>query len=144
MHPTLILPAHNRPHALQRLLHALQQAIYPGPTRLVIVIDGGGEHETAVTHTAHQFQWHHGRKEIIHQRQNIGLIGNVFYCGDLSQQYGSIILLEDQEYEAAGWLLRRAEADAELAIALAKEHRERQQAEDAMRKVKVLKQEMQR
>lgn len=95
MLPTLVIPAYNRPQSLQRLLHSLQQADYPGPTRLVIVIDGGGEHETAVTHVAHQFQWRHGRKDIIHQRQNIGLIGNVFFCGDLSARYDSIILLED-------------------------------------------------
>lgn len=48
-------------------------------------------------------------------------------------------LMRDDENEDARYMLERAEADAELAIALAKAAGERAAAEDAMRKVERLK-----
>lgn len=48
-------------------------------------------------------------------------------------------LMREKEFSDAKNLLRRAEADAELAIALAKAHTEREAAEEAMRKVQRLK-----
>ena len=44
--PTIVIPAYNRPAALQRLLASLLRADYPADVRLVIAIDGGGEWET--------------------------------------------------------------------------------------------------
>lgn len=51
-------------------------------------------------------------------------------------------LIADEEYEDATLVLRRAEADAELAIALSKESDARGRAEDLQRKVQELKREM--
>ncbi len=93
--PTLILPAYNRPHSLQRLLNALAAADYPPDVRLIISIDAGGENGRLVQQIAHQFEWTHGKKEVIQQEQHRGLIEHIFYCGDLSQTVGDIILLED-------------------------------------------------
>jgi hypothetical protein len=51
-------------------------------------------------------------------------------------------LIVEEEYEDASLVLKRAEADAELAIAMSKETEARTEAEDAMRKVQELKREM--
>ena len=51
-------------------------------------------------------------------------------------------LISEEEYDDATLVLRRAEADAELAIALAKESTARERAEDLQRKVQELKREM--
>ena len=51
-------------------------------------------------------------------------------------------LIAEEEYDDAALVLRRAEADAELAIALAKESNARERAEDLQRKVQELKREM--
>jgi hypothetical protein len=51
-------------------------------------------------------------------------------------------LMADEEYEDAQLVLRRAEADAEVAIALAREADERGRAEDAMRKVQELRRDL--
>jgi hypothetical protein len=51
-------------------------------------------------------------------------------------------LISEEEYDDAALVLRRAEADAELAIALSKEARARERAEDLQQKVQELKREM--
>lgn len=52
------------------------------------------------------------------------------------------MLIVEEEYDDAALVLRRAEADAELAISLAKEAKARADAEAAMRKVQELKRDM--
>ena len=51
-------------------------------------------------------------------------------------------LIAEEEYDDASLVLRRAEVDAELAIALANEGRARERAEDLQRRVQELKREM--
>ena len=51
-------------------------------------------------------------------------------------------LISNEEYEDAALVLKRAEADANLAIALAKEDQARKDAEEAMRKVQELKRDL--
>jgi hypothetical protein len=51
-------------------------------------------------------------------------------------------LIVEEEFEDAALILRRAEADAQLAIALAREAKARSEAETAMRKVQELKREI--
>ena len=51
-------------------------------------------------------------------------------------------LISEEEYDDAALVLRRAEADAELAIALSKESDARGRAEDLQRKVQELKREV--
>ena len=95
MKPTIVVIAYNRPKALARLLHSLRQAEYPPQVRLVVSIDAGGEQTAAVHRLAAEFNWPHGEKQIIRHEQDLGLIGNVFFGGGLAQEFGSIILLED-------------------------------------------------
>ncbi|MFQ5400851.1 MAG: glycosyltransferase [Anaerolineae bacterium] len=95
MKPTLVVTAYNRPHALRRLLHSLCKAEYPPGVRLVISIDTGGEHTAKVRRLAADFRWPHGDKQVIQHEKKLGLIGNVFFGGGLSQTYGAVILLED-------------------------------------------------
>ena len=97
MTPTLVVVAYNRPDSLQRLLRSLQTAVYPAgeSVRLIISIDGGGGQNRAVQTVAQAADWPHGLKDIIVHEQNLGLIDHLFSCGDLSEVYGRIILLED-------------------------------------------------
>lgn len=93
--PAIVVSAYNRPSSLRRLLDSLAAAEFPPNVRLVISIDAGGENGRTVHQVAQQFNWPHGAKEIIQQEQHLGLIDHIFFCGDLSQKYGAIILLED-------------------------------------------------
>ena len=95
MTPSIVVLAYNRPDSLCRLLTSLKKAAYPPDTRLVISIDAGGSNGRHVHQIAQETEWPFGDKEIIAHDQHLGLINHVFFGGDLSQKYGSIILLED-------------------------------------------------
>jgi len=95
MKPTIVVIAYNRPHALHRLLASLRQAEYPPDVKLIISIDAGGEHGRSVHTIAQQFEWPAGEKQVIVRERPFGLTDHVFACGDLTQDIGPIILLED-------------------------------------------------
>ena len=90
---TIVVVAYNRLDSIYRLLHSLDTANIESNTRLVISIDYSGD--TAVEQYAKDFMWDYGEKIVITHEKNLGLRKHVLKCGDLTQKYGSIILLED-------------------------------------------------
>ncbi|MFR6471241.1 MAG: hypothetical protein ACLUPE_02885 [Turicibacter sanguinis] len=94
MKPAIIVVAYNRPKSLKRLLRFLGEAHYNvEDIPLVISIDKGDNQD--VIEVANEFEWSHGRKEIIYQKENLKLRKHIIRCGDLSEKYGSVIILED-------------------------------------------------
>ena len=92
--PTLVVIAYNRPHSLRRLLHSLLQAHYPaGNVRLVISLDQADTREPL--QLAEAFDWPFGDKRVIAHPQRLGLRQHVLSCGDLSEEYGDLLVLED-------------------------------------------------
>jgi hypothetical protein len=92
-HPTIVIAAWNRPHSLQRLLTGLERGHYPAGTKLHISIDFFEYAD--VQDLATSFVWPHGEKVVEMHPQRLGLRQHILYCGGLTAQYGSIILLED-------------------------------------------------
>ncbi len=96
MHPAIVIPAHNRPKSLRRLLNSLAAATYPSATvALIISVDPSGPQQASVRAVADAFAWPNGTKQTITHSQQLGLIANIFLCARFSQQFGSVILLED-------------------------------------------------
>jgi hypothetical protein len=63
--------------------------------RLIISIDGGGNKYTDVLEVSMSFEWKYGEKEIIAYPENIGLRKHVIACGNLTEKFDSIIVLEE-------------------------------------------------
>jgi hypothetical protein len=95
MQTAIVINAYNRPAALTRLLNALCGAHYPanGEVPLVVSIDRGGSADVAVL--AERFEWPFGPKQVLMREEHLGLLQHFFACGDLTEQYESIIYLED-------------------------------------------------
>lgn len=91
--PAIVVVAFNRVHPLRRLLNSLGSAKLPNDTTLVISIDYSGDNR--VEEVAREFEWEHGDKRIITHSENLGLRKHILKCGDLTEEFGSIILLED-------------------------------------------------
>ncbi len=92
--PTIVVAAYNRPHALQGLLDSLLAADYDGHTvRLVVSLDKSTDGNTPAV--AQAFRWPYGELEVIQHPQRLGLKKHILWCGALTKQYGSIVLLED-------------------------------------------------
>lgn len=93
VNPAIIVPAFARPASLHRLLDSLNAAQLPADVTLVISIDGSGPPETAAV--AESFQFRAGRKEIVSRRENLGLRRHLMWCGDQTERFGAVVVLED-------------------------------------------------
>lgn len=95
MNPAIVVAAYDRPRSLSRLLSMLFAAEYPADSDvpLVISIDGGGVDE--VVRIAYEFDWPFGKKEVVLHSRNLGLREHILRCGDLTEKFGAIIMLED-------------------------------------------------
>ncbi len=89
----IVIPCYNRTDTLSLLLKSLNNAQYPVKVDLVFSIDYSGN--DAVWKMADGFQWNNGGKIIIQHKENIGLRENILFCGDLTDKYDAVIILED-------------------------------------------------
>lgn len=94
---SIVVSAYNRKHSLERCLKALSKGIYTDEVRLIISIDRSDTNRSIVD-IANQFSWIYGRKKVIYQDQPLGLKDHILACGDLTERYGTIIMLEDDIY----------------------------------------------
>ncbi|MCK4747327.1 MAG: glycosyltransferase, partial [Bacteroidales bacterium] len=96
--PVVVVVAYNRPRSLERILHSLKRIRNATDVKLVISIDNQAPDNYPVRDIATEFNWPHGEKEVIYQEARLGLRNHILQCAGLSQQYGSVIILEDDLY----------------------------------------------
>ncbi|MEM9275346.1 MAG: glycosyltransferase [Cyanobacteria bacterium P01_F01_bin.143] len=93
--PVIIVVAYNRPYSLRRLLNSLARADYTAHDSITLIISIDYSDSSEVLSVAKNFIWKFGDKEIIQHPKNLGLKKHIIFCGDLTQQYQSVIILED-------------------------------------------------
>jgi hypothetical protein len=92
--PAIVVVAYDRPRCLDRLLKSIAVAQYNyNDITLIISIDKSKSAE--VIEIANVFKWEHGLKKVIIQEEHLGLKDHIIKCGDLTTEYGNIIILED-------------------------------------------------
>lgn len=113
MNPAIVIPAFHRPLALNRLLRSLLRADYSQeghPVPLVLSLEGGASEE--VKDLVRGFTWPHGPLEILERSERLGLKNHILACGDLTERFGSVIVLEDDLLVAPGFYAFAREACA--------------------------------
>jgi glycosyltransferase involved in cell wall biosynthesis len=88
-----VVPCYNRRKSLQRLLDTINRAVYPFDIHLIISVDGGATGD--VVELAQSFRFKGGSVEVIQHGSHLGLRNHIVWCGDLSKEFGSVIVLED-------------------------------------------------
>ena len=96
--PAIVTICYNRPDSLKRLLSSIERADYPEGVSVPLVISIDKSDTDAVVKVAKEFQWKHGEKVVLERNPRMGLKAHVLACGDLTKDYGSIIVLEDDLY----------------------------------------------
>ncbi|MBI3519116.1 MAG: hypothetical protein HY062_07130, partial [Bacteroidetes bacterium] len=92
--PAIIIVTYNRTNSLKRLLSSVKQATYSSEeVPLVISIDKTDTYE--IYNIVEEFEWKHGSKTIIKHTTHLGLKQHILSCGDLTETYESVIILED-------------------------------------------------
>lgn len=89
----IVVVAYNRVNSLSRLLYSLNDAVYGQEVTLIISIDNSGNNQ--VLEYSKSFEWSHGDKRIIRHPQRLGLRKHVISCGNLTNIYDAVIVLED-------------------------------------------------
>jgi hypothetical protein len=92
MNIPIVIVAHKRVSALERLLHSLHMLEFEGSQKMIISIDGG---DKQVLRLAKSFQWKHGEKELLVHEPHLGLKQHMLQCMGLGRNYDGIIVLED-------------------------------------------------
>lgn len=95
LHPALVVVGYNRPKSLERLLKSLAAAHYPAGLRIPLVISLDKSDRTDVLDLALSFEWQHGEKRVLAREENLGLRRHILACGELTAEYGAILLFED-------------------------------------------------
>ncbi len=95
MNPAIVVVGYNRPDTLKRLLQSVGNATYhDGDINLIISLDKA-DNEEDVVKVANDFEWRFGKKTIRRFPERQGLRKHIIQCGDLTEKYGAVIILED-------------------------------------------------
>ena len=90
----LVVVGYNRPDSIRRILKSLAEAQYDYENiQLVVSIDHSGNEE--VVQAAKDFVWKYGPKRVWYRPERLGLRKHIISCGDLTEEYGAVMILED-------------------------------------------------
>lgn len=93
--PAIVIIAYNRPESLKRVLRSVKDAKYPNDNITLIISIDFWNTDNPCYNIADNFLWEFGEKKILRHETNLGLKQHVLQCGDLTQEYETVILLED-------------------------------------------------
>ena len=94
----IVLVCYNRLEGLKRLLSSLERVDYAGRNdiELIFSIDNSGT--SIIAEFAEKYNWPFGHKTIRTFSQRQGLKNHILQCGDYTQKYDIIVVLEDDIY----------------------------------------------
>ena len=108
--PVIVAVGYNRPDSMKRLLTSIVNAYYPfDGIDLIISIDESSKSDE-VQKVAESFIWNQGEKIIKRYPERQGLRRHIIQCGDLSEKYGAVIILEDDLVVSRSFYLYTYEA----------------------------------
>ena len=95
MNPAIVAVGYNRPDSMRRLLGSIAKGRIPyDDVTLIVSIDESPQSDE-VEAVARAFAWTHGEKIIRRFPERQGLRPHILQCGGLTEQYGAVIVLED-------------------------------------------------
>jgi len=95
MKPCIVVVGYNRPDSLSSLLLSIERSSFIDNDITLIISLDKAENDHGVLSVAENFIWKHGNKIIRTFDKRQGLRNHIISCGDLSEKYGAVIILED-------------------------------------------------
>jgi hypothetical protein len=104
--PVLCVVGYNRPRSLERVLSSIERSNCPEGVKMVISIDRAQpdnpdnvQANQETLQLAHDFEWR-GEKEVIYRDRNVRLPDHIIICADMAEEYGAVMIIEDDLYLA--------------------------------------------
>ena len=94
MNIAIVAVGYNRPSSMKRLLNSLCEAKYDNKCDLIISLDYGKDQDELI-HISENIEWKNGKKRIRAFKENQGLRNHILQCGDLTDEYDAVVVLED-------------------------------------------------
>lgn len=92
--PAIVIPAFQRRNSLMRLLRSINEANIPyDDVQVVISVDGNADPKIA--EDIKTFTFTAGSVDIVEHDEHLGLYKHILTCGDYSEKFGSVLVLED-------------------------------------------------
>lgn len=91
----IVAVGYNRPDSMHRLLSSVAAADYDGDCVDIVVSIDKGERQGLIAQAAESLDWKNGDKTIRVFRERQGLRSHIVQCGDLTDKYDAVIVLED-------------------------------------------------
>ena len=102
MNFAIIAVGYNRLASMERLLKSICNAKYTQNVDLIISLDKSDKQEDLVSMTE-SIKWEHGEKKTRAFETRQGLRNHILQCGDLTNQYDAVIVLEDDLVVSTGF-----------------------------------------
>ena len=97
----IIVVTYLRENSLKRLLNSLLNVDYLGDSvDLIISIDYSGNE--SIKNIATNFNWPFGEKKTISHSEKLGLRAHILKCGDFTNQYSHVCIIEDDLFVSPG------------------------------------------
>ena len=94
----IVLVCYNRLGGLKRLLSSLEKVDYDGRNDISLIFSIDNSGTSTVEDFAKSYEWNHGEKVIRTFPQRQGLKKHILQCGDFTEKYDMVIVLEDDIY----------------------------------------------
>lgn len=95
----VVLVCFNRLNGIKRLLNSLEKVNFDNRNDITLVfsVDFSDTNEE-VREFAREYNWRHGNKKVVEFSENQGLKSHILKCGDLTNFYDILVVLEDDLY----------------------------------------------
>ena len=127
--PAIVVVGYNRPESIKRLLSSICNAVIPHQNVTLIISIDLSEKSEEIKDIADRCHWPYGKKKIRIFSERQGLRNHIISCGNLSEEYGAVIILEDDLVVAKGFyqyvfevMNYYADADWMAGVALYRHH----------------------
>lgn len=101
----IVVVCYNRPDSTKRLLDSLEAAFYPKGKQIPLIISVDCSGNERMYELARSFKWSHGPVYPIIREHRLGLKRHIYECGDLSDYFKGVIILEDDLFVAPDFYL---------------------------------------
>ena len=95
MNIAIVAVGYNRPDSMEQLLNTVVKADYASDEVDLIVSIDKGEKQNEVVKVAEKVEWLFGNKIIRAFPERQGLRKHIIQCGDLTEKYDAVVVLED-------------------------------------------------
>ena len=93
--PAIVAVGYNPPECMKRLVKSIENADYPAENIKLIVSIDCSDQSDRIEKIVREIGWSHGDLLIKRYTERQGLKNHILQCGDLSEEYGAVIILED-------------------------------------------------